>query len=762
MKRVIKKIISTLIIVLLSVSYMYPIFTYADTSTFKTYVALGDSIAYGYGLSDRDTESYAAKVAKKYNISSSNFKNLAVSGMTCEEFYEQIQKSEYTNAIKSANLITISIGSNELLGIVIRAVADVTGVSADDPDFVTKAQNAFLNASAIQKVMMLNKIYKFCTSEETKVTIENAIKKYEEKWKQSVEYIKNQNPDVVIVATEFYNPYYEVAFASWDISGFVDEYIKKMNVILTSYSNSEKEYKIAKIYSSFNTTNPRVTNVNIATSNFNIDPHPNTLGHEIICTKVLDALSSITVSKKAIESLGISEITDQTYTGKAIEPEITIRDGETILIKNKDYTVSYSNNINIGEAKIIITGIGNYTGSVTKTFNIKEKERKDITKLSINTIEEQVYTGIKITPEVKINDQSYILVKDKDYQINYSNNIDVGTANITVIGIGDYKGTLNSKFSITEKNINEVNVENILDQKYTGQEIKPEIIITNGSIKLQENKDYTISYNNNVNAGTANVTITGKENYKGTVVKQFNIINENQNVVKNIADTTITDIEDRVYTGKLITPEVRIKDGENILIKDKDYTISYSNNINIGTAVATITGIGDYSGKVEKTFNIIKKDIKYTTILDIEDQKYTGNNITPEVIITSDFITLKQGQDYTVKYVNNIDEGIATIQITGIGNYEGTTTKTFNIVKEKDENAKEDKNDANKDNSNDKSDKDNNDKSSIQGEDNKDTTIADTIIPNSGIKLGILSVILVLLVSTVIFLQLYKRNKDIN
>ena len=82
-------------------------------------------------------------------------------------------------------------------------------------------------------------------------------------------------------------------------------------------------------------------------------------------------------------------------------------------------------------------------------------------------------------------------------------------------------------------------------------------------------------------------------------------------------------------------------------------------------------------------------------------------------------------------------------------------------LEEKDENAKEDKIDANKDNSNDKSDKDNNDKSSIQGEDNKDTTIADTIIPNSGIKLGILSVILVLLVSTVIFLQLYKRNKDI-
>ena len=69
-----------------------------------------------------------------------------------------------------------------------------------------------------------------------------------------------------------------------------------MNVILTSYSNSEKEYKIAKIYSSFNTTNPRITNVNISATKFNVDPHPNVLGHEIICTKILDALSNVTTN----------------------------------------------------------------------------------------------------------------------------------------------------------------------------------------------------------------------------------------------------------------------------------------------------------------------------------------------------------------------------------------------------------------------------------------------------------------------------------
>ena len=527
MKRVIKKIISTLIIVLLSVSYMYPIITYADTSTFKTYVALGDSIAYGYGLSDRDTESYAAKVAKKYNISSSNFKNLAVSGMTCEEFYEQIQKSEYTNAIKSANLITISIGSNELLGIVIRAVADVTGVSADDPDFVTKAQNAFLNASAIQKVTMLNKIYKFCTSEETKVTIENAIKKYEEKWKQSVEYIKNQNPDVVIVATEFYNPYYEIALASYDLGGYVDEQIKKLNNILTTQSNSEKEYKIAKIYEAFNTTNPRITNVNISISILNVDPHPNAAGHEVIYSKIVDVLESIEdTEKKDIATLTISDISDQEYTGQAITPEIIIKDGNNTLVKDTDYTVSYSENINVGEATVKILGIGNYTGETTKTFNIVNKTvaKKEISEATIGQIENQTYTGIKITPDIEIKDGNTELVKDTDYELSYNNNINVGQAEITIRGIGNYTGEATKNFKIIPKNISLATIQDIENQTYTGQAIQPTVSVTDGSAKLVEGTDYTVSYKNNINVGEATITVEGIGNYTGTADKNFNII----------------------------------------------------------------------------------------------------------------------------------------------------------------------------------------------------------------------------------------------
>lgn len=582
--------------------------------------------------------------------------------MTCTEFYQIIQTSEYTQAIKSADLITISIGSNELLGLAIKVVSQVTGVPANDPNFAEKAQQVFLDANIIEKTRMLTEMYNIFTSEETKVEIEKAIKAYQENWLKSVQYIKGLNSDVEIVATEFYNPYYEIGLGSYDLCGFVDENIQKLNQILIASSNSEKEYKIAKIYEAFNTTKPRLTNVNVSMSNLNIDPHPNVLGHEVICTKVLDALSSTTASKKDISKLAINEIPDQTYTGEEIKPEVTIKDGNTQLVKDKDYTVSYSDNIKIGEAKVTIMGIGNYTGTVIKTFNIKDVEQKDIANLKISSVESQTYTGIKITPDVEIMDGNNKLIKDTDYLLKYSNNINVGKAKIS---------------------------------------------------------------------------IQGKGNYKGTVTVEFNIIQNNDIQIKDIAELSITDIEDKIYTGKLITPEVRIKDGENVLIKNRDYTITYSDNMNIGTGRAIIRGIGNYTGKVEKKFEILAKDIKHTLIMDIPNQTYTGAEIKPEVVISSDSIKLKEGQDYTIKYINNIEEGTATIEITGIGNYTGTATKTFNIIKEKSNESNENK------------------------EQEKDNTVIDGNIPNAGKKKLIIVAILSASIVSIILAVVCRKYKII-
>lgn len=686
MKKILNKSVSLMIIVILMIIHMCPIISMAKTD-YKTYLALGDSIAYGYGLADIDTESYAQKVRGKCNISTDNFKNLAVSGMTCAEFYEKIQEAEYTDAIKNAELLTVSIGSNELLGLVTKTVAEVTGVTQGDEEFVSKVQSTFLAASMTEKIQMLTSIYNKFTSEEMKVEIEKAISSYETNWRSSIEYIKRINPDIQIIATEFYNPYYEIALASYDLGGYVDEQIKKLNNILTEQSNSETEYKIAKIYEAFNTTNPRITNVNISISNLNVDPHPNASGHEVIYSKIVDVLETINdTTKKDVATLTISDISDQEYTGQAITPEVVIKDGNKTLVKDTDYTVSYSENTDVGEATVKILGIGNYTGETTKTFNIvnKEVEKKDISKLTIEQIENQTYTGIKITPEIRINDGNTILVEDTDYELSYNNNINVGQAEITIRGIGNYTGEVTEKFSIVSKDISLATIQDIESQTYTGQEIQPTISVTDGSAKLVENTDYTVSYQDNINVGEATITIEGIGNYTGTVYKKFSIIENNDNNSKDVASLTFDDVDDKIYTGKLITPEIRIKDGDAVLIKDTDYTINYSENINVGTAKITIKGIGKYTGSVEKTFNIVSKDIKNVTIQDIENQTYTGKEIQPSVVIQSDGITLKEGTDYTIKYTSNKSVGTATIEIEGIGNYTGKTTKTFNIVSEED------------------------------------------------------------------------------
>ena len=87
------------------------------------------------------------------------------------------------------------------------AVSDVTGVPIDSQNFVQEAQNVFLSASILEKINMLTEIYNTFTSEEMKLQIEASINTYKDNWSKSIQYIKEINPDITIVATEFYNPY---------------------------------------------------------------------------------------------------------------------------------------------------------------------------------------------------------------------------------------------------------------------------------------------------------------------------------------------------------------------------------------------------------------------------------------------------------------------------------------------------------------------------------------------------------------------------
>ena len=132
------------------------------------------------------------------------------------------------------------------------------------------------------------------------------------------------------------------------------------------------------------------------------------------------------------------------------------------------------------------------------------------------------------------------------------------------------------------------------------------------------------------------------------------------------------------YDGKAKKPGVTVKLNGKTLKNGTDYTVSYSNNTKVGTAKVTITGKGNYTGSISKTYSI-KNNFKKATISGISNKSYTGKNITQSITVKYNGKTLKKGTDYTVSYSNNKKVGTATVKITGKGSYTGTITKTFKI-----------------------------------------------------------------------------------
>lgn len=146
-----------------------------------------------------------------------------------------------------------------------------------------------------------------------------------------------------------------------------------------------------------------------------------------------------------------------------------------------------------------------------------------VENIEIDDIPDQYYTGAAVTPAPIVKDGDCTLVKDTDYTVSYENNTAVGNAIITVKGCGKYSFTISKNFKICY-NIGLLNADAIPDQTYTGTEIKPDVVIKNGTYTLKNGIDYTLSYMNNTTIGTGIVTVNGKGDYLGTKIQAFNII----------------------------------------------------------------------------------------------------------------------------------------------------------------------------------------------------------------------------------------------
>ena len=135
------------------------------------------------------------------------------------------------------------------------------------------------------------------------------------------------------------------------------------------------------------------------------------------------------------------------------------------------------------------------------------------------------------------------------------------------------------------------------------------------------------------------------------------------------------------YTGSEIEPEVKSVRLRGVTLSaGEDYEVSYSDNVNAGTAQCVITGIGKYSGSVSEPFKIYPLSLTKAVINDIPDQEWTGSAIEPGVTVSLNDEELVKDIDYTLSYKNNVDLGSATVTVDGIGNYEGRKYASFHIV----------------------------------------------------------------------------------
>ena len=232
---------------------------------------------------------------------------------------------------------------------------------------------------------------------------------------------------------------------------------------------------------------------------------------------------SFQITGGAFDSAAVTGIASSyEYTGSAIAPVPTVKIGSTTLASGTDYTVSYKNNTNVGTATVTITGKGNYSGGKSITFSITAKSISGATVSGVSANYEYTGSAIKPTPTVALNGKTLTL--NSEYNVAYSSNINAGTATVTVNGIGNYTGSKSVTFKITAKSIGGASVSGIADSyNYTGTAIKPTPTVTLSGKTLTSGTDYTVSYSNNTNAGTATVAIVGKGNYTGTLTKNFTI-----------------------------------------------------------------------------------------------------------------------------------------------------------------------------------------------------------------------------------------------
>lgn len=345
--------------------------------------------------------------------------------------------------------------------------------------------------------------------------------------------------------------------------------------------------------------------------------------------------------------------------------------------RNASFTVNTIGN-GVTSINIYALAVKNDISTAVKTKTINLTVTNNIENATVN-VNDVVYNGKAQAQKLKVMYGDIELRENYDYTLKYANNTNVGQATVTITGKNNYyQGTKTVYFNILPKNIENAGIT-VANVTYNANEQKPNVTVKDKdrNVNLAKNKDYTVTYQNNVNAGTASVIITGINNYAGTAMQSFTIS------TLDITKAKINAIPNQSYVGASVTPVPTITYANRQLTNGVDFTVTYSNNNFPGTGKATITGIGNFKGSKELTFKIVG-DISKATVTGLSPITQTGKAITVanfpafRVSLGKDLVA---NTDYTLAYANNTLPGIATITITGKGSYTGKLTVNFTINK---------------------------------------------------------------------------------
>ena len=402
-------------------------------------------------------------------------------------------------------------------------------------------------------------------------------------------------------------------------------------------------------------------------------------GTATITAEVGDKSFSKTVTVYSVifdvaESVAVGDVVPVTFSHEPIRGTWTFgcsNEQAATLCAYDDATLGVYG-VSPGTATISATLAANADVVVSRTVTVVPA---DIGKASVSAIADQAFTGGAIAPEPTITFKDEVLKKGVDYTLSYSNNANLGTAEIAIAGKGRFTGTKTVTFKIVAAPLANAMISGLGNVAYTGGAIAPNPTVKIGSRTLRAGTDYTVSYKNNVNVGTATVTVTGKGGYTGSKSATFRI------VAASLAGASISGVGNATYTGGAIAPNPTVKIGSRTLRAGTDYTVSYKNNVNVGTATVTVTGRGSYTGSKSATFRITAYPVSKLSVACATWAYYTGRNITPGITVKLGSRTLKAGTDYTVSYAGNRNLGTATVAITGKGNFAGTVKRTFKIVR---------------------------------------------------------------------------------